>query len=212
MPTQPYVNKAGKRVPSVTTIISRFKESGGLVHWAWQLGRDGLDYRTEREKAADAGTAAHAMVEADIKGEPFDASPYADEILEPARMAFGAYKEWTDQTKLKPVATEVPLVSEAYQFGGCLDAMLVNGKLSLGDWKTSNAVYADYLIQLAAYAILWEENHPFEPIEGGFHLLRFSKGGDFSHHFYPKLDEAKRAFVLMRELYDISAALKKRAA
>lgn len=212
MPTQPYLNAAGKRVPSVTTIISRFKESGGLVHWAWQLGRDGLDYRTEREKAADAGTAAHAMVEADIRGDFFDPTPYADDVLEPARMAFGAYKEWCDQTRLKPVATEVPLVSERHQFGGCLDAMLVNGKLALGDWKTSNAVYADYLIQLAAYAMLWEEAHPDQPIEGGFHLLRFSKGGDFSHHFYPKLDEAKRAFLLMRELYDISAALKKRAA
>ena len=25
----------GKRVPSVTTIIGRFKESGALLRWAW---------------------------------------------------------------------------------------------------------------------------------------------------------------------------------
>lgn len=68
MPTQVYRLKDGTRVPSVTTIISRFKESGGLVHWAWQLGIDGKDYRKVRDEAADAGTLAHALLECDHKG------------------------------------------------------------------------------------------------------------------------------------------------
>ena len=68
MPTQPYFNKAGQRLPSVTTIISRFKESGGLIHWAWNLGREGQDYRQVRDEAADAGTLAHAMIEEDNLG------------------------------------------------------------------------------------------------------------------------------------------------
>lgn len=213
MPTHQYRSKSGARVPSVTTILSRFKESGGLIHWSWQLGIQGIDYRDVRDAAATAGTAVHLMVECDIRGKDFDRAQYAPEILEKADTAFTAYKEWRQQTHLQPVATEVALVSEKYQFGGCLDAMLVQGRLSLGDWKASAALYADYLIQIAAYGILWEENHPDQPITGGYHLLRFSKvEGDFSHHFYANLDEAKRAFILMRELYDLSATLKKRAA
>lgn len=57
----------GKRVPSVTTVISRFKESGALMYWCWDQGRQGLDYRQTRDAAADAGTIAHAMVEAFIR-------------------------------------------------------------------------------------------------------------------------------------------------
>jgi len=110
--------------------------------------------------------------------------------------------------------TEITLVSEAHRFGGTPDAIgYLDGKLCLLDWKTSNAVYSDYLIQLAAYKVLWEENRPQYPLEGGFHLLRFAKEhGDFSHHFYPNLDEAWRQFVLLREAYDIDKQLKKRAA
>lgn len=208
-----YLNKAGKRVPGVTTIISRFKESGGLIHWAWSLGKDGLDYREERQAAADAGTLAHKMVEADIRGYDFDRDAHPPEQLAKADSAFGAYQEWRNQTKLTPTETEVSLISEAHQFGGTLDAMLVQGRLALGDWKTSNSLYADYLIQLAAYGGLWRENHPDQPLHGGFHLLRFSKShGDFSHHFYAELDEAWEAFKLMRKLYDLCAVLKKRAA
>ena len=57
------------RVPGVTTITGRFKESGGLIHWAWDLGMQGINYRDARDKAADAGTLGHDMIEAFIKGQ-----------------------------------------------------------------------------------------------------------------------------------------------
>lgn len=70
MPTQAYKNKAGKRVPSVTTILSRFKDSAALMIWANKEGLEGRPLRGEgstADKAAEAGTLAHAFVEADIK-------------------------------------------------------------------------------------------------------------------------------------------------
>lgn len=206
----------GKRIPSVTTILSRFKDAGGLIHWAWQCGMDGIDYRDARDAAATAGTVAHHMVEAYIRAKDVAAVVGADldrEVVQKATTAFGAFEKWAANTNLKPTETECSLISKTHRFGGTLDAMLVNDKLSLGDWKTSNSVYADYLLQLAAYGLLWEENYPNLPIDGGFHLLRFDKThGDFHHHWYGNLDEAKRAFLLMRELYDIDKGLKKRAA
>src|ERR1051326_3779732 len=42
MPTQPYRTKNGKRVPGVTTILSRFKDSGGLIWWANRLALEPL--------------------------------------------------------------------------------------------------------------------------------------------------------------------------
>jgi hypothetical protein len=208
----PYVLTDGTPVPSVTQIIGRFKESGGLIHWAWTEGAAGRDYRSTREAAASSGTIAHAMVDASIRGQKFTAPEDIDEdVLKRAATAFANYLLWARQSRLEVVETEQRLVSEQHRFGGTLDAMLISGKLSLGDWKTSDAVYQDYLIQLAAYGILWGENYPDRPIEGGFHLLRFAKhASDFVHYHFGELNEAAEAFLLMRRLYDLDKRLKVR--
>jgi hypothetical protein len=70
----------GKRVPSVTTIISRFKDSGGLIHWAWQQGMDGLDYRETRDKAALAGHLAHYLMELDARGKTKELKALIEEM------------------------------------------------------------------------------------------------------------------------------------
>lgn len=206
-----YFLKDGTRVPSVTTIIGRFKDAGALMNWAWRMGKEGKDYREERDKAADAGTMAHEAVEAWIKGDNYAFSG-DEEVCKRARTAFDAFLEWADQTQLKVTHTEVPLISEQHRFGGTFDAILVRGRRAMGDWKSSNGVYPDYLIQVAAYGQLWREAHPDEPIDGGYHLLRFDKTyGDFKHHWWGELDAAWRAFLHLRELYDIEKELKARA-
>lgn len=217
-PKEGYRTKDGARVPGTTTIIGRFKESGALLKWAWQQGRDGKDLYETRDTAANIGTAAHAMVEARIRGlDPEKAltdSGLANEHKERARGAFSAYETWASMSRLEVVEQEMTLVSEKYRFGGTPDAIgLVNGKLCLVDWKTSNHVYADYLLQLAAYRQLWEENHPDRPLDGGFHLCRFAKEyGDFSHHYFPELADAWEMFKHLRSAYEFDKVLKKRAA
>lgn len=214
-PKQGYHLKDGRRVPGTTTVIGRFKDSGGLIYWAWAEGKAGRDYRETSKTAADAGTLAHAMVEAHIKkkDQP-DLKDVTAEIAVKASTAYGAYLEWESQSKLEILETEIELVSQQYEFGGTPDAIgYLNGRLSVIDWKASNAVYADHLIQMAAYKRLWEENRPEYPVLGGFHLCRFAKEhGDFAHHFFPQLDEAWEQFVLFRRAYEIDKGLKKRAA
>lgn len=46
------MNYTGKPV-RVTTVIGRFKPAEGLIYWAWDLGRQGLDFRTEKKAAAE---------------------------------------------------------------------------------------------------------------------------------------------------------------
>lgn len=224
MPTKRggYFLSDGTKVPSVTTVIGRFRDSGGLIHWAWEQGKEGRDFNAMREAAADAGTVAHAMVEADIRGRTFadvwaeqhDGQPtqrIPDAIYERGFQAYGAFLEWRRQTKMEPRETEVPLVSERFRYGGTLDAMLIDQALYLGDWKTSNAIYGDHLLQLAAYGNLWRENRPEQPI-AGFQLLRFSKeNGDFSHHYYGDLTLEFQQFLLFRKAYDNDKIIKRRA-
>jgi hypothetical protein len=157
------------------------------------------------------------MVEEYINGlDPENADDFLaldPESREKARNAFGMYQSWASQSKLKIIAQEVGLVSERYRFGGTLDAIgVIDGVLCLVDWKTSNGVYSDYLLQLAAYRVLWEEANPDKILNGGFHLCRFSKEhGDFAHHYYRELDDAWLMFEALLTAYRFDATLRKRA-
>lgn len=222
MPTQRlgYFTSDGVRVPSVTTIIGacHLGSIDGLLGWANRLGREGKDHKEERDKAADAGSACHAMVECFKKKTQFDPSQYSVEAIEKATGAYNAFLEWAAQTQLQIYACEQPLVSERYRYGGTLDAILVNGKLSCGDWKTSSGLRVGMLCQIAAYGEVWNENHPTEIITGGYHLIRFSRPEHpddpvhFSHHYWSELTLAWEAFKRMRELYDIHSRLRRLAA
>ena len=225
-PTQGYYNAAGDKVPGTTTIIGRFKESCGLIQWAYKSGREHERMVAQGKEAprhlydvvqaaADSGTIAHDKIEAHILGKDYTPPANTPEpVLTKAENAFAQFLEWREQTGLEIVATEKAYVSELYQFGGTVDAIGrdTKGRIVLLDWKTSGAGYSDMLIQLAAYALLLEECAPeFTP--QGFHLLRVAKeSADFAHHFYGELEEAKEQFKLLRRAYDIDKRLSKRAA
>lgn len=222
-PTQGYYNKAGDKVPGTTTVCGIVKDSGPLVGWAYKTGREHERLVSQGkpaprtlyevvDKAADIGTLAHECCEADILGKPLPAIP--PERVEPVMQAFNQYLAWKRQTRLEIVATEVPLVSELYQFGGTLDFVCeIDGVLCLGDFKTSGGVYPEMLMQLAAYRQLWNENHPERPITGPSHLLRISKEApDFAHHSYGDLSDAWELFLCARRAYDLKRLVSKRAA
>lgn len=207
----------GRKVPGVTTIIGRFKDSSALLYWAFEQGKAAERGEIEnlydkRDEAADAGTLAHALVEAFINQGAVPEIP-KNEIGEKANQGFQNYLTWQRNNRIQVIRQEEQFVSELYEFGGCPDAMGIDadGRLCILDWKTSNAVYQDYLIQIAAYHQLWEENYPDKPVTGGFHLLRFSKDhADFAHHFWTELDDAWEQFKLFRKAYDLDKLLKKR--
>ena len=95
------------------------------------------------------------------------------------------------------------------------DAITVGNELALADWKTSNSVRVEYLIQVAAYGKLWEEAHPDMPLIGGYHIMRFGKPAHpddpvhFSHHHWSQLDAAWQAFEHMHALYELNKRLGK---
>lgn len=214
----------GTRVPGCTTITGRYKDGSGLLHWAWQQGIDGKDYRATRDNAGTAGTFAHELIDADIharepelgsaKSNGMDETTYAEAVRR-AMVAFGAYQDWRKAVALDVLWTEVPLISERHRYGGTLDAIArIGGKLALFDWKSSSRIYSDYIVQVSAYRQLWEETHPDDKIEA-LHLVRVDKEfGGFAHHSWPiaVLDAGWEAFWLMRKLYDLDATLKRAAA
>lgn len=218
-PKSGYALKNGTKVPGTTTILGRWKESGGLLQWAFQQGKSGAATLYEkRDEAADVGTYIHALVEWHLDGEDPKLKPVPDSALDTEAVKTGLrgyenFCNWERQNNLFVQSWEVPLVSEKYAFGGTPDGIFHLDKavkVDMGDWKSSKRVYADNLLQLAAYILVWEENFPDQPI-GGAHIVRFSKAyGDFEHRYFENLELEKKQFLLLREAYDNDRELKKR--
>lgn len=203
----------GERVPSVTTILHAWQPDGleGLLGWANKLGREGKSHTEERDNAANAGTLCHAAIEQWIKNEPFIWNG-DDKIVEKAQRSFSAFLRWAKNNRFRITHTEMPMVSERHRFGGTPDAAMYQNQRVLLDWKTSNSIRAQYLVQVGGgYRLLWDEHNPEDPSQG-FMILRFDREfGDFHAHFYPELDDATKAFLLLRELYALSGNLRRRA-
>ena len=210
------------RVPSVTGITRLYGESEGKMYWANAMGLEGKDMNAARQAVATPGTMTHERVDCFIQGKTWHPGPWelkfdsaeAYEIaLKKSAQAFSNFERWYTQNRLELIASEVALVSEKHQFGGRLDALGSSGGLCLADWKTGGGgkIYADFLYQLGGYSILWGENFPEQPLTGGFKIIRFNRDeADFAHWDFAQIDDAKRGFLLLREMYEIHKKLKKR--
>jgi hypothetical protein len=185
LPTVPYYAADGRtRLPSVTTVLSTGLggySKDALIHWAWKLGMEGVDYREKRDKAANAGTVAHAMIENYLNGKPISKGIEIDDdtILEPASVAFKAFRSWHREHDIHVVKQETSLTDHEHGFGGTFDALLdLNGVLTLADWKTSSDIYGSYVAQVGAYHQLIKANLParFHPTQAV--IVKVSKDGD----------------------------------
>ena len=214
-PKKGYFTDDGERVPSVTTVLGRYKESGGLLHWAHKQGAEGKELYEERDQAAYCGTLAHSMVEAFINKQDHLALLKNEDqaIAKKALNAFQNFREWLDNTKIEIIShwQELPMVDSDLKFGGTPDAMGRDayGNLILLDWKTSNGLYSDYLVQIAAYGHLWEKEHD-EKITG-YHILRFAKETpDFHHHYFETCSYELAYFKLLLKCYRMDKQIRDR--
>jgi hypothetical protein len=209
-PVKGYHTTAGVSVPGTTTIIGRFKDSGALIGWAYNQGRDGKP-RFEKPEA-DLGTYVHALIEAHLNKQPEPEPPanIPPENVKRARAnAFEAFLRWRDGARMAIAPIEVALVSEKFLYGGTPDASGCehDDQMSIIDWKSAKDFYPDNLIQGAAYINLWNEAYPKSPIDGFLHVIRFGKEGmDFAQHSFridhPRLQAAWRLFKLYRQAWD----------
>lgn len=215
-----YKNAAGKIVPSVTTIIGGNLgwNKGVLLGWTKKMMRQGIDPDKVRDAAADVGTLAHALIEEYITERaphletvPVDREEYSPAHLKLALNAFDAFLNWAETWEIDfespEVRSEKRLVSEWYQFGGTLDWIApLKGELVLIDFKTSNGLYVEHRIQLAAYQYLYKE------VTGlwlATHLLQLEKDEPkFHHHPFPNLDKEFEAFKHLIALHALKKELK----
>jgi len=158
-----YQHPAGDLVPSVTNVIG-ILDKPALSRWAAKMVAESA-YRmrhsladmeqneaidmlkgspwSRSKRAADRGTDIHGYLEAllnhwEVEELSADAEPYRD-----------AADAWVLAHDIEVIETEVTLFHPLY--AGTADFVArVDGRLTIGDFKTSKAIYPEAALQLAA--------------------------------------------------------------
>ncbi len=170
-----YRNSKGDIVPGVTTILGVLNKPA-LVHWAWDLGSKGIDYRKFRDDKADIGTLAHYLIMCDLTGEEPDTSDYSEKQIDQAENSVLSYLEWKKKKKVEPIFVEKGLVSDGLGYGGTIDLFAkIDGVPTIVDFKTSKAIYPEMISQLAAYErLLIDNSHTVSQVR----ILRIGRDED----------------------------------
>lgn len=154
------------------------------------------------EEAADYGKQAHAIIEKILQFDPQEYEWLQKDTPEPVQKAVQSFLAWRSRTEFEVMKTESLVYSRKLKFAGTCDVIgrTKNG-VTLGDWKTSKAIYPEYLLQVVAYKYAAEEMSG-EHIPNAV-ICRFGKDGSFSDYVVPPMDhpdlfdrfiDAKRLF------------------
>jgi hypothetical protein len=143
------------KVPGVTTIVGLLDKSGPLMHWSWECGKAGIDYRKYSDDKAAQGTLAHEMILCHLQGESPVLDDYTKNQVDAAENSFLSYLEWERGKIIEPILLESQLVHEDLLYGGTFDFFgKIDGVHTLMDFKTGKAIYSEMEIQLSAYSEL----------------------------------------------------------
>ena len=149
----------GSRLPSVTTVLGRTKNTEFLTKWKAKVG----EAEAERIKnvSSSRGTAMHKFLEHYILGTGYDdlteigqkAKTMAQKVIE---VGLAPVEEW--------YGSEVTLYYPGLYAGSTDLVCLHNGKESIVDFKQSNRPkredwIEDYYMQIAAYAMAHDYVH-----------------------------------------------------
>jgi hypothetical protein len=213
----------GNGIARVSDVLDAWGDPGqaeGLTNWAAGLG---YSWQNVRQHAADVGTHTHSIIETMLRGVGAqsydDAYAIARKTVEvsqaiPASMhdevgrACHAFGQWCEGKVIEPEHLEETIVDHARRFGGTCDFKgKINGARCLLDWKTSKRTYRRHKVQLAAYAILHDLEHPDEPIEF-YGTVRLDKRlGVAEDHYWRNLDAERAFFLTLLNVHDLGKAI-----
>lgn len=208
----------GEEVPGCTSVSGLFQDDGWKFAWPVKLMAERLlrvikndvkicpdhviaakgAWREKRDKSADTGTIAHKVIEEYLNGVAVEVTSKGPEV----EHCFNSFLQWQKQYQPEWLATELQVCSVKYRFAGILDALaLINGKVTLVDFKTSADIKDDYAIQLAGLALCLAE---MGLIVDQLAILHLPKDESESYEFRiieSDLDKNKLAFLVALEFY-----------
>ena len=170
--------------------------------------------------AGDVGTAAHNWIEDSIRYAIKHTNGIVENLTAPApaderaQNCGHAALDWMKENKVVWKNTEHKIYSREWKYAGTMDGLaLVNNRLAVVDWKTSNYLRTDYLLQTAAYLKAHVEEFGDNILDR--HILRLGKeDADFEPwHLGPEtLADDFEAFKFCLLLKRRHASIEKRMA
>ena len=136
------------RVTHILGVISK----PALIYW---YAKNGMKKCKQiLHLRAEFGTTCHKLFEIMMAGGIVNSKNYNEEM----QTTISDFNTWRDEHEIESQGLEVHLWSETYKYAGTTDFIgLVDGKLTILDWKTSKAIYNEYWLQIAAYVHAFEE-------------------------------------------------------
>lgn len=134
-------------------------------------------HKNKLEDASTVGHVAHAWIEEYINAELANDSDKLQQLLqnfpwdERASNACKAALQWMKDHRVEWISTERKIYSRKYKYAGTMDGLCYvdscddplccpnkfKHRLTISDWKSSNYLYPEYLMQTAAYEAAYEE-------------------------------------------------------
>ncbi len=197
-----YMGQAGEYVASKMKAVD-----AGTIELKDVLKESKTAFNEVLDDTADIGTFVHEYAyvyetDGDIKEVRKKIVGHKDETkIENGIRAFVDWKETNHDDILK---SEEIIASVKYQFGGKFDTLRKrDGKVILGDYKTSKGFYPEQFIQLGAYKIALKEWLDIDV--DGIEVLRFGKDGEFDTKLITDKDIIRRfeeQAIRCRETYE----------
>lgn len=142
--------------PSVTTVLNAYPKSPHLYEWMKNNGRNSDEIL---KAAAEQGSNVHNAIEEFLNGKEITwfvngKEQYTLKEWQMISRFMDFYKKHVGSVE----AVEVQVFSEKFKVGGTIDLICnINGEKWIIDFKTSNAMYKTYELQLAVYKEVWED-------------------------------------------------------
>jgi hypothetical protein len=156
---QRFYRRNGEYYPSVSSILNYFPKNKFFHEWLKDVGHNS---EVIAAKASSEGTQVHNAVEEFLNGNEInwiDEQGNAKYSLEVWKMILKFADFWNTH-KPELIATEYHLFSDNHKYAGTADLIVkINNQTWLLDIKTSNSLHTAYNLQLAAYAVAWNETH-----------------------------------------------------
>jgi hypothetical protein len=160
-----YTNDDVNYYPSVTTILNVYPKGVFFEKWLKDVG-----YNADKivDEAANQGTRVHDLIESYCNGIEVNWANKDGEAVYTLKewTMFLHYVEFYEKYSPELECVEGKFVSPKLGFGGTIDQVfIIDGVRYMADNKSSNSLHKSNELQLASYAMMWNEKFPDKKID-----------------------------------------------
>lgn len=160
-------------------------------------------HQKELARAGEIGTQVHKLVEWNFRKALGQQPGPEPRVVDDAQWAFMACQDWAMSVNLKPKYIEQTVFSKTHGYAGTMDLLAeVNGVLTLIDFKTGKAVYAEAHLQNVAYQAALAEMGHLAPVGGLIvRLPKVQTDPGFEVVTVPPVAELLPTFLAVKEVW-----------